>query len=94
MTNGVEAPLTTVILRNLAASSAPAQEISVRINIIPARLWGKKAAISSANTGSLAPQFMNGAVSRVAMRSLGDRRVRVAITPGTAQPPAMPPETI
>ncbi len=37
---------------------------------------------------------MNGTVSRVARRSLGDFRVRVAMTPGTAQPPAIPPETI
>ena len=50
--------------------------------------------MSRVSTGSLAPQFMNGTVSRVASRSLGERRVRVAITPGTAQPPAMPPETM
>jgi hypothetical protein len=37
---------------------------------------------------------MKGTVSRVAKRSRRDLRVRVAITPGTAQPPAMPPDTI
>jgi hypothetical protein len=37
---------------------------------------------------------MNGAVSRVASFSRGLRRVRAAMTPGTAQPPAMPPETM
>lgn len=54
----------------------------------------KKAPISRASTGSLAPQFMKGTVSKVAIRSLGERRVRVAMTPGTAQPPAIPPETM
>jgi len=59
-----------------------------------ASFWVKKAAIKRANTGSLAPQFMKGAVKSVASRSRGERRVRVAMTPGTAQPPAMPPEII
>lgn len=47
-----------------------------------------------ANTGSLASQFMKGAVSKIANLSRGDFRVRTAITPGTAQSPAIPPETI
>ena len=56
-----------------------------------AALSGKKAPASSKNTGSLAPQAMYGRVSRVASFSLGLRRVRVAMAPGMAQPPAMPP---
>ncbi len=55
---------------------------------------GKNTPVSSRKTGSLAPQVMNGAVSRVASFSRGLRRVRAAMTPGTAQPPAMPPETM
>jgi len=37
---------------------------------------------------------MNGAVMSVAIFSFLPRSVRVAMTPGTAQPPAMPPETM
>ena len=43
------------------------------------------------NTGIFAPQVMRGRVIMVAMRSFSLRMVRVAITPGMAQPPAMPP---
>jgi len=66
----------------------------VKRNIYWALFSLKKAPISRASTGILAPQFMNGTVSRVAIRSFGERRVRVAMTPGTAQPPAIPPETM
>ena len=75
-----------------ASSSAAIHEKSVKRNIIWACLAGKNAAMSMAKTGSFAPQFMKGAVSRVARRSLGLLSVRVARTPGTAQPPAIPPE--
>lgn len=40
---------------------------------------------------TLAPQPMKEAVRIVAIFSLGLRRVRAAMTPGTAQPPGMPP---
>ncbi len=50
--------------------------------------------MSMAKTGILAPQFMKGTTSIVVSRSFSSRMVRVAITPGTAQPPAMPPDTI
>ena len=46
---------------------------------------GTNAAISSAYTGSLAEQVMNGAASMVAMRSRRLGITRVAMMPGTAQ---------
>ena len=70
------------------------QEIRVRAKSIWASRAAKKAPINRAYTGSLAPQFIMGTVSMVARRALGSRKVRAAITPGTAQPPLMPPLTI
>ena len=64
------------------------------IDIIITLLSAKKAAIRRAKTGSLAPQFIKGTVKRVAIRSFGDLSVLAAITPGTAQPPAIPPDTM
>lgn len=61
-------------------------------SIIEAWFSVKKTPTSRAKTGSLAPQFMKGAVRSVASLSLGDLIVLAAMTPGTAQPPAMPPE--
>jgi hypothetical protein len=85
--------LITVMRRSFATRSAPIQATAVIRSMTRASWLVKKAATRRANTGSLAPQFMKGAVSSVASRSRGDFRVRVAITPGTAHPPAMPPET-
>ncbi len=94
MTNGVGSPLIMVERSSLDTSSAIAQANSVMPNIICASFSLKKAAIKSRKTGSLAPQGMKGAVIRVASFSFGLRSVLVAITPGTAQPPMMPPETM
>ena len=55
---------------------------------------GKKAETNRANTGSFAPQGINGAVKMVSKRSRHPLIVREDITPGTAQPPAIPPETM
>ncbi len=54
----------------------------------------KKAPIKTLYTGSLAPQFINGTTNMVARRALGSLSVRVAMMPGTAQPPEMPPPTM
>ena len=62
--------------------------------MIIASFLAKKAAISIAKTGSLAPQFIKGKTNIVAILSLEPLKVLVAITPGTAQPPAIPPLTI
>ena len=94
MTKGVASPRITVERRSHATSRAPTQEIRVMRSMTWAWLCAKKAPTSRANTGSLAPQFMKGTVSRVASRSLGDLRVLAAMTPGTAQPPAIPPDTM
>ena len=94
MTKGVLAPLTTVLRRSLATKRAATQAVSVTRDMTPASEPGKKAAASIKNTGTLAPQVMNGVTSRVASFSLGLRSARVAMTPGTAQPPAMPPATM
>jgi len=94
ITNGVLGPFNMVERINLAANRAKVQDRIVRRNSIRARFPGKKAPIITAYTGSLAPQFMNGTTSNVAIRSFLSRRVLVAITPGTAHPPDMPPLTI
>ena len=76
---------------SLAANKAKAQESRVRINIIRARSLEKKAPMSMAYTGNFAPQLINGATRSVAILSFGSLRVLVAITPGTAHPPEIPP---
>ncbi len=94
MTKGVGSPLIRVERRNQDTSSAIIQANRVIRNMIWASFSLKKAAINSRKTGSLAPHGMNGAVIRVASFSFGLRKVRVAMTPGTAQPPMIPPEMI
>ena len=94
MTKGVASPLMMVERSRRATSRAKTQPDSMT-SIITVGAWSpKKAAASSRNTGSLAPQLMYGRVSRVASFSLGLRRVRVAMAPGMAQPPAIPPAMI
>ena len=94
MTKGVGSPLITVERSRRETSRAAIQAPTVTRNMTLAAEFGKKAAASIRNTGTLAPQVMKGVVTRVASFSLGLRRVRVAMTPGTAQPPAMPPATM
>ena len=82
-----------VDLMILAAKSAKAHERRVRRNIILALSLEKKAPISMAYTGSLAPQFIKGTTKRVAILSLRSLNTLVAMTPGTAHPPEIPPLT-
>ena len=94
MTKGVGSPLSTVMRKIFDTIRATSQANKVNRNIYLALCSVKKVPISRARTGTLAPQFIKGTVKSVAIRSLGERSVLVAITPGTAQPPAIPPETI
>ena len=94
MTNGVDSPFIKVDRNSFATISAINHAVSVMENMIMGRWSAKKAPINSRNTGIFAPQGIKGAVRIVASFSRGLRNVRAAITPGTAHPPAIPPEII
>ena len=94
MTNGVDGPRIIVERNSRAVSRATTQPVSVRPNMTAASWPGKKTPEKRMKTGSLAPQAIKGTVNSVAIFSRGLRRVRAASTPGTAQPPAMPPPTM
>ena len=77
MTKGVGVPGMTVDRSSFATRSAPHQAATVIKNMNRASCSAKKAATRRANTGSLAPQFINGTVRSVASRSRRDRSVLV-----------------
>jgi hypothetical protein len=94
MTKGVASPRMIVFLRTHATTRAVIQEPMVIQKRTVAAEPLKKAPPRRRKTGTFAPQGMNGAVRRVASFSLGLLRVRAPMTPGTAQPPGMPPATM
>ena len=77
MTKGVGSPWTTVQRRTRETKRAMTHPLKVMLNMIRGAVRGKKAWANMRQTGTLAPQVMNGAVRMVARRSLGLRRVRV-----------------
>ncbi len=93
MIKGVDSPFTRVDRSSFATNRAAIHPPATQKNITDAE-FSKKAAAIRRMTGTLAPQLMNGAVNTVASFSLGLLSVRAAITPGTAHPPAIPPDTI
>ncbi len=92
MTKGVLSPRTTVERKIRDTTSTKPQAARTTKNMARVGESGKKAATSMRYAVVLAPQTMKGAVRMVARRSRGLRSVRAHRTPGTAQPPGMPPD--